>query len=263
MARKLGARDLLDLLAERHAKDVFVPELKNGPTHGATNLLKMDAWAMKRSWANPQVFGYEIKVSRSDFLKDDKWRGYLPLCTDFSFVTAQGVCTPDELPADVGLIVAAKTGTRLYTKRKAVTRDVVVPEYVYRYILMCRVPEISKNTYREQTNEEYWREWLERKEENRGLGYRVSRAIADEYNRMYRENKRLAAEHETSEDVRGLLRTIGITNVSRWISEHDIRDRLDVHMNGKQSQALRRAQRVMKKLSEELGQVLEGEVFGG
>ena len=70
MPVKMTSNLIKSLLAVRHAKDVFVEECKNGPTHNTKTLIKLDAWAMSRSWANPHTFGYEIKVSRSDFLSD-------------------------------------------------------------------------------------------------------------------------------------------------------------------------------------------------
>jgi len=35
---------------------------------------------MPRPLLNPACTGYDIKISRSDFLGDEKWTGYLPLC---------------------------------------------------------------------------------------------------------------------------------------------------------------------------------------
>lgn len=67
---------ITDLLIARHAGDVFVPECKNGSTwetyYSDQRLLKLDGWAMKKSWKNPCMTGYEIKVDRSDFLNDEK-----------------------------------------------------------------------------------------------------------------------------------------------------------------------------------------------
>ena len=83
----ITAQTVLELLAAKHSRDVFVPECKNGATHFADGMQKIDAWAMKKSWASPCVTAHEIKVSRADFLKDDKWPGYLPYCNQFYFVT--------------------------------------------------------------------------------------------------------------------------------------------------------------------------------
>ena len=79
---KVNAHDLYRLLADRHAEDVFVGECKTGSTW-MQQVRIMDAWAMKRSWANPRIWAYEIKVSRSDFMQDEKWTDYLPYCNTY------------------------------------------------------------------------------------------------------------------------------------------------------------------------------------
>lgn len=51
-----------------------------------------------------QINGFEIKVSRSDFLKDDKWQTYLRYFNRFFFVTPPGLIKPDELPPEIYLL---------------------------------------------------------------------------------------------------------------------------------------------------------------
>jgi len=64
----LSSDDLLRLIADRHAEDVFVPQCKDGPTQGyGPKLRVLDAWAMRKSWSQWSTVGYEIKVSRDDF----------------------------------------------------------------------------------------------------------------------------------------------------------------------------------------------------
>lgn len=134
------AQKLTELLAARHNGDVFVAQCKSGPSNYALKgeLVIMDAWAMRRSWAKPHTFGYEIKVSRGDFRRDQKWTRYLRYCSHFYFVALPGVIDPGELPDDVGLLVASKNLARLFCKREAAHREVTVPESLWRYILMWR-----------------------------------------------------------------------------------------------------------------------------
>lgn len=174
---KIDASAVRALLAAKHASDVFVPECKDGPTQGSTHF-RLDAWAMLRSWSNPLTVGYEIKVSRADFLKDGKWQAYLPLCSEFNFVCPQGLILPDELPPEVGLLYVTATGTRLFTKKKAQRRNVEIPENLWRYILMCRA-KIKRTEYSERNEDtrQQWRDWLAKKVEDRELGYRVSHSV--------------------------------------------------------------------------------------
>lgn len=67
-AAPITAKAILELLRAKHAEDVFVPECKTGPSQGHDHS-RFDAWVMKKSWANAATIGYEIKVSRSDFLR--------------------------------------------------------------------------------------------------------------------------------------------------------------------------------------------------
>ena len=170
-SNSLIAKDILELLEARHSSDIGVAECKTGPTHGA-NHRRMDFWAMPRSWAHPSVSGYEIKVSRSDFLKDDKWPAYLPYCNLFYFVCPWKLIAVEEVPEQAGLLWASKTGTRLFTKLKAPHRDVQVPESLFRYILMAR-SKITSPLSPDHCAEDMWREWLRKKESKAKLGYRV------------------------------------------------------------------------------------------
>lgn len=201
---KFTATQILEQLSLKHWQDVFVPECKNGDSrHGH---LRLDAWVMKKSWVNPLTIGYEIKVSRADFMGDEKWRGYLAYCNEFYFVCPSGLIQPEELPDGIGLLWLAKTGTRLYRKKKAVYRDNLKPEdewHLQKYIIMCRTT-ISGNTWHcDEDRAEYWKLWLAEKDEKKTIGYNVSRKIRqlvekriDEVERTQRwlesENKKLA-----------------------------------------------------------------------
>lgn len=52
------------------------------------------------------IRGFEIKASRRDFLRDDKWVGYLPYFNFFWFAIPEpGIVLPGDLPEDIGLLV--------------------------------------------------------------------------------------------------------------------------------------------------------------
>jgi len=217
------AQQIVKLLAQKHTGDVFVPECKDGPTVYGSHR-RLDAWAMKRSWAKPMVCGYEIKVSRSDFLQDEKWQDYLGLCTHFSFVSPTGVIRLDETPKDAGLLWVSKTGGRLFTKKKAPRREICVPSDLYRYILMCRA-RIHDEHREPQDQAEYWRDWLALKAEKRDLGYRVSLAIREHVTAVEIENMRLRKENANAREVRAILERMGI-DASHVPSAYTIEHRL-------------------------------------
>ena len=226
--KKLTAQEIIDLLAVRHSSDVFVPECKDGPTQQSTHF-RLDAWAMLKSWTNPTTFGYEVKVSRSDFIGDNKWQAYLPLCSDFYFVCQQGLILPDELPAEVGLIYATGNGGRLFTKKKAQRRHIEIPENMFRYILMCRA-RITREHYDRESPREAWKNWLAEKVEDRELGYMVSdgirKTVEEKIKAVSRENERLTSTIQAYDRLREWLASLGI---SEGDSQHfySIRNRME------------------------------------
>lgn len=72
--RYIRADLIAKALGERHKGDVFMTQVRTGPTQTAKTGEQriLDAIGIKRSWSQPLYHGYEIKVSRSDFKKDDK-----------------------------------------------------------------------------------------------------------------------------------------------------------------------------------------------
>ncbi len=212
MGEIVRASELLKLLDVKHNKDVFIPECKTGPTHYADSCPRLDAWAMKRSWANFRTYGYEIKISRQDFLGDDKWRQYLDFCTDFYFVAPQGLIDPNELPPEAGLIVASKNLVRLFTKKKAPSRDVALDPYLCQYILQSRVS--IRDEYVDRSKKIYWQNWLKRKKIDREFGWNVSKklqeTIENEIEKVKDKNREIRAESERLKPVKKLLIELGI-----------------------------------------------------
>ncbi len=137
--KPITADHISHLLAAKHKDDLFVAECKNGQSYGH-NLLRIDAWVMLRTWSPPTTIGYEIKVNRQDFERDQKWIGYTDYCHQFYFVCPAGLIKSHELPKGVGLIWTTLNGERLQTKVRADRRN---PEplkaiELMRYVLMAR-----------------------------------------------------------------------------------------------------------------------------
>lgn len=209
----MNANDILKLLEKRHLDDFFLKEVKNGPS--IDGYLRLDAWAMKKSWSHPKSIGYEIKVSRQDFLNDNKWHGYLNYCNEFYFVCLDGTIDKSELPTEVGLITISSNGSKLFTKKKAVYRNIVIPENFYKYILMCRVYPLSTwNNYLLDDNTKegkirYWKKWIETKEEDRQLGHLISKQLKQKYendvNKVIKENSKLKEKIKEYDDIKNFL----------------------------------------------------------
>lgn len=246
---QMDARKIVDLLAARHSKDIFVPECKNGPSQNSTHL-RLDAWAMAKSWSKPFTWGYEIKVSRSDFLGDDKWHLYLPYCSHFYFVVPAGLVDPSEVPENAGLIYVSQTGTKLFTKRKAPWRQVTIPEDLYRYVLMCRT-KITREYWDADRRLSKWREWLAEKEEKRKLGHEVSRAIQKHVSTVESQNWHLKSLMESYDDIRSMVVSLGLNpdSVASWTVERKIKDAL-AKVPSDVVEAIRGATVAIKRLQE-------------
>lgn len=236
---QIFAHHLVELLRKKHADDLFVDECKDGPTLGGGHQ-RLDAWAMPRSWSKQVFIGYEVKVSRQDFLGDQKWHGYLSLCNELYFVVAPGVCTKDELPAEVGLIEATSGGGRLITRRKAARREIEPPISLLLYVLICRAV-IAKHDVRNDSKHDptrYWLKWLEAADESKWVGHAAARRIAQAVERrckdVQRENSRLQGEIRRADEVRDELVRHGLWQATdkEMPTRYEIARRVREYMSG-------------------------------
>lgn len=230
----MDASTILTAIGNRHTKDLFVPECKDGPTWGGPHL-RLDAWAIRRSWTKPQMTGYEIKVSRADWLNDDKSHLYLSLCNVMWLVSPSGVILPEEVPVGVGLLYISKTGSRLFTKKKAPYREVEFPETLIRYILHSRVRTTNLRYSNYDSREDRLRRWLARDKEKKELGVDVTSAIRERVTKIEIENHRLLKAVEKYEKLKEWLDINdfnildyrledAIRDAAKGVSEHQVRE---------------------------------------
>lgn len=202
------AYQIVKLLRAKHVNDVAYSEVKNGPTQSAEagELKKLDFWAMVPTWSPPTAIGYEIKVSRSDFLRDEKWRGYLPYCNRFYFVAPAGVIKPEEVPEEAGLLLTTTNVTGLLTKKKAPHRNVQIPDPFWRYLFMSKVKKPA-------TTKERWTEILEGRQADYAIGRanseRLRKQIEARIDAVREENVELLNRMSRYETVRATLETMG------------------------------------------------------
>lgn len=238
MSKNINAKDILSLLKSKHFEDIFIPECKDGPTWDGHQ--RLDAWVMKPSWAHPLTIGYEIKISRSDFINDNKWRGYLQHCNEFYFVTPWKLVNEDEIPDGIGVLYVTQTGNRLICKKKAKYREVEISESFYRYILMCRceVVEYSKFAFRsdipiKEKAENFYRD----KEYKHTLGSWISKnlkkIIDEKIDKIEDENKKLKEENKKLLDIKDILKELGIkSNLDiRYLSSFGIKNKIECLKN--------------------------------
>ena len=223
---KIKAEKIIALLKTKHDGDVFVPECKDG----ASPSVRIDAWAMDKSWAHPTTHGYEVKVNRADFLRDYKMTAYLTMCNVMYIVCPWGLIAPKEIPDQFGLMYVSKTGNKLYTKVKAPHRKVKLKESLFRYILMSRA-KIGESMFSrvpiQIKDAEYWKEWLVKKEEHQVLGIEVVRKIKElatgEIFKTQQQNAFFKREIDKLKEVKKILREMGIDSGQQaWVTRSTI-----------------------------------------
>ena len=99
---RVTEREITIALKARHARrgDFFASQVKMGMFGSKI----MDGVAIPPTWSPRTVIGYEIKVSRSDFLSDQKYPHYMTTSNLFYFVVPKGLIKKDEVPKRVGIL---------------------------------------------------------------------------------------------------------------------------------------------------------------
>lgn len=209
MAERVTAATIGSLLAQKHDGDVFVPECNLGSAHNGCR--RIDAWVLRKTWSPVTAIGYEIKVSRNDFMRDEKWPAYLDVCHQLYFVCPWGLIGPSELPDGVGLMWTTKTGSRLHTKRKAPRREIELPSKLMAYVLMSRTQIVSDmwEADKPASRIEYWRRWAEGKEDGLRVARMVRRRIREEYQAAISEARKAQHEARRYEQVKKRMEELG------------------------------------------------------
>lgn len=250
---KVRADQIKAALATKHADDFFLTEVKDGPTQSVRNHFKLDALAFKKSWANPAIIGYEVKVSRQDFQRDDKWPAYLPLCNQFSFVCPTGLIEPDELPPEVGLIYYNPEKGTLYTKRKAQYRLIDEPVNMYKYIMMSKLDSDRHPFF--SSRREYFEAMIEDKAVRGRLGYYVAKKVGsiieeleEKIRTLERENARFQNSADDMKIIRQIFSEAGIK--MHWGWEKELRARLTVGVSGEMTREIQSIKRAVERLEQ-------------
>ncbi len=184
ITQKVTSTEIKLALREWKPKDYFLTEVKNGSTYfpPAQGLLIFDGIGIRKSYTQPCITIYEIKVSRSDFLQDPKWKLYLQYCNEFYFVVPRGLIDKSELPEDVGLIYYNPETKKLLTRQKSKYRECENPYEVYQYIIYSRLAENPHPFYEKRAD--YARDYLADKADKKYLGNVLGSKMACDMSEM-------------------------------------------------------------------------------
>lgn len=132
---------------------VYIPEFTCGN-------LRIDALLVDVTtrWAR----GFEIKVSRTDFLRDEKWQRCSEFCSSLSIVCPSGLIAKEEVPDPFGLLYVLRepsvtddlrtVGVKWVKKPKRFQRrDGMAWTYTYLKILEKELPRLAGEVERLRT----------------------------------------------------------------------------------------------------------------
>lgn len=267
MGKKIRADMILRQITKRHngrIPDAFFTEVKNGSTWFSEHLLRLDAVAIKKSWKKPCITGYEVKVDRQDFLRDEKWPGYRQYCHRFYFSCPVGLIALEELPDDIGLIYYNPDKDCISTKRTALFREIEIPWDMLYYLVVSRL-DSNKHPFF-SSRREFLEAWVQDKEERRDLGYTVRNKMAENImefqkraKQAEREAKQYKDEVEMYERLKQIMERHGV-NTYHWHIEKALEEALRQGMTSNLLGGLRTISREVDRLIAAMG---EGEKAEG
>lgn len=193
-------------LADKHVTEFFVTQVKNGPTYISSNLLQVDAMAIYKSWSHQRIVGYEIKVSRSDFMRDAKYTAYTAYCNELYLVCPMGMIQAVELPLEIGLMWYNPTTKKIVTKRKAQFRRQEPDADMLFYLLMYRVQ--SDRYPFHSSKAEFFKEWLQNRDANASLGREIRGALPNEIRRLNDQIREISHLSNQRDLIREIQNTI-------------------------------------------------------
>lgn len=187
MSSSVTSTEIKLALAEKHANDFFLTEVKSGSSWMTPKggLMILDALAIRKSWTNQCFTGYEVKVSRSDFLRDSKFYTYEVLVNNLYIICPKGMIDRTELPESVGLMYYDPEKKTITTRKKAIYRKIDYSPDLLLYIIFSRLENDRYPFF--GSKEAYFREYIEGKRRCKELSYSVKTKLIEDNARLEKE----------------------------------------------------------------------------
>ena len=213
---KVTSTDIKLALGEKHWKDFFLTEVKSGSSWMTArgDMKILDALAIRKSWTSPCFTGYEIKISRSDFLRDAKFYTYEELCNCLYIVCPKGMIDRTELPESVGLMYYDPDKKTIITKKKAIYRKIEYSPEMLLYIIYSRLDSDRYPFFSDKR--EYYTAYLEGKRDNRDLGRAIKTKLVKENIRMERELEDVKYFKQQHEEYRAIRKVLEKHSIYGW-----------------------------------------------
>ena len=216
MSSRVTSTDIKIALSQKHIKDFFLTECKSGSTWltPAGDMKILDALAIRKSWTNPCFTGYEIKISRSDFLRDIKFYTYEEICNCLYLVCPKGMIDRTELPESVGLMYYDPDKNTITTKKKAIYRKIEYSPDLLLYIIYSRLDSDRYPFF--DSKKKYFEEYVAQKKSSKDLGYSVSTRLVLENAKLIKKIESMGHFEAEYDKHRALMKVLEKHNIWAW-----------------------------------------------
>jgi len=217
-------------LEKKHWKDFFLTECKSGSTWMTPvgDMKILDALAIRKSWSSPCFTGYEVKVSRSDFLRDSKFYRYEEIVNCLYIVCPKGMIDRTELPESVGLMYYDPEKKTLTTKKKAIYRKIEYSPDLLLYIIYSRLDSDRYPFF--DSKEEYFREFVDRKRCSKELGLSVGSRLIEENAALRKRIEQVEHFSQEYDKHRAIMKVLEKYNIWAWRSS-EVAELLDKRLS--------------------------------
>lgn len=142
----LTEREITQALKTRHDRrgDYFASQVKMGPSGSKI----LDAVAIPVTWSPRTIIGYEIKVSKMDFMNDQKYPHYMSTCHLFYFVVPKGLISVADVPYEVGILEFSNGNLRQL--KKPIYRKVEINTDMLLHCIFFKVGDYKRPKSRQE-----------------------------------------------------------------------------------------------------------------
>lgn len=213
---KISSTDIKIALAEKHWKDFFLTEVKSGSSWMAASgdMKILDALAIRKSWTYPCFTGYEVKISRSDFLRDSKFYTYEELCNCLYIVCPKGMIDRTEVPESVGLMYYNPDTKAITTKKKAIYRKIEYSPDMLLYIIYSRLDSDRYPFFSDKR--EYYKAYIDGKRDNRELGRAIKTKLVEDNIRMEKELEEISGFRQSLDTYKAIQQVLEKHHIYGW-----------------------------------------------
>lgn len=257
--KNVTAYDIKVALADKHKqKDFFLTEVKSGSTWMSQrgDLKILDGLAIRKSWTQPCFTGYEVKVSRSDFLRDAKFYTYEELVNCLYIVCPKGMIERTEVPESVGLMYYDQEKKMITTRKKAIYREIKYTPEMLLYIIFSRLDSDRIPFFGD--NREYCEQYLAGKRTNRELGARLKSKLIEDNIRLEKELEKVTEFQRQYENYQKIRETLHKHEIYGWSAEQ-IAKELDGRLSKKCPEDVTNVRESLERAVERLKRMEESE----